>query len=493
MGRLLSYAFVLFVVVITVIVVFQVRFQKSINRPLCKNCNVILISLDTLGSNHLPCYGYKRDTAPNICKFAKENVFFTNSFSNASWTLPSHFSIFTSLYPKHHGVVLGDTDILSKKVTTLTQNFKTDQYDTIYVGPLLDPSMPLDKGLGRGFNTIKGSRYNNLKTWNFGLTQLLNNAKNGKKTFLFLHTYWVHSPYVVEDLGRKDNNHAFTNEHISEIPLTMKESQEFTSDFYDYVMNNYGKNLNNTTDNDFTKSIQRLKDTSNYIRAKSLYYSFNDDFKMKLSNRYYLDKISASKDKILYARDLYDESIFYLDQNFKQLFSITSHKELKNNTILIITSDHGEEFAEHGNISHPANDLFNTVTATPLIMYIPGIKQRTISNLVQSIDIAPTVLNLVGIKTPDTFEGIDLTDLILNKKYARSNPYLISNGQGIDSIRNKKWKLYVKYSLPSQDKKMKLYDLVNDPLENHNVYSDNIDIAKSLYQRFTEIIYKKKP
>ena len=126
-------------------------------------------------------------------------------------------------------------------------------------------------------------------------------------------------------------------------------------------------------------------------------------------------------------------------------------------------------------------------------MYIPGIKQRTISNLVQSIDIAPTVLNLVGIKTPDTFEGIDLTDLILNKKYARSNPYLISNGQCIDSIRNKKWKLYVKYSLPSQDKKMKLYDLVNDPLENHNVYSDNIDIAKSLYQRFTEIIYKKKP
>jgi len=71
--------------------------SKIINQPYCKGCNVILISLDTLSANHLPCYGYERNTAPNLCKFGRENIMFKNAFSNAPWTLPSNVSIFTGL------------------------------------------------------------------------------------------------------------------------------------------------------------------------------------------------------------------------------------------------------------------------------------------------------------------------------------------------------------------------------------------------------------
>src|SRR4029078_11710125 len=86
-------------------------FLRTSQKLKCPNCNVILVSVDTLGSNHLPCYGYYRNTAPNLCKFANDNVLFFHSYSNASWTLPSHFSMFTALYPKHHGVN-EDNDVL---------------------------------------------------------------------------------------------------------------------------------------------------------------------------------------------------------------------------------------------------------------------------------------------------------------------------------------------------------------------------------------------
>ena len=105
------------------LVIFHVDVRSFFNKPICDHCNVILISLDTLGANHLPCYGYERNTSPNLCNFAKENVFFTNAFSNASWTLPSHFSIFTSLYPNHHNMINYGTIKLDRITDTIAELF----------------------------------------------------------------------------------------------------------------------------------------------------------------------------------------------------------------------------------------------------------------------------------------------------------------------------------------------------------------------------------
>ena len=162
----------LIVIGLSILAVFS--FVLFLTKPFkgCRNCNVILVSLDTLRADSLACYGYFRDTAPNLCNFAKENVLFLNSYSNADSTLPSHFSIFTSLYPSSHGVTEILRYELSPGITPLAQFLKNNGYETVFVGQENDPSFPLDKGLGRGFDKII---YNveDPKQWTDGLESLL--------------------------------------------------------------------------------------------------------------------------------------------------------------------------------------------------------------------------------------------------------------------------------------------------------------------------------
>jgi arylsulfatase A-like enzyme len=145
---------------------------------------------------------------------------------------------------------------------------------------------------------------------------------------------------------------------------------------------------------------------------------------------------------------------------------------------------------EHGDLGHPADHLYNTTTSVPLIMYIPGIKQKKIDDLVQSIDILPTVLDLTGLKSPKNhFDGIDITDSILGHWQFKLNDYLISEGSN-DSIRNNRWKLYVNYN-DGPNNTYELYDLYKDPLEKNNLAQKEPQIVKSLHVNLNKIIYKR--
>ena len=186
--------------------------------------------------------------------------------------------------------------------------------------------------------------------------------------------------------------------------------------------------------------------------------------------------------------------IFYLDLKLKILFDLLkSNKQLADNTVVIITSVHGEAFNEHGFMSHPVDGLYDETTKVPLIMHIPKIKHVKNSDLVQNIDLLPTILDLVGINKPKgaSFDGIDLTDSILNLSYAKKNQYLISEGPNIDSIMDYKYKLIVNYFYSSKDPEFKLYNLQNDKKELVNVALNHKEIVNNLFSNLNRIIYKK--
>lgn len=461
--------------------IFRNNIRSFFNQPICKGCNVILVSLDTLGSNHLPCYGYEKNTAPGLCKFAKDNILFTQSYSNAPWTLPSHFSIFTSLYPKHHGLENYSPITLDKQTPTLTQLLKNQGYNTVYIGPTDDPALPLNRGLERGFDTIiQNKDKQRIDTWKEGYQRLLENSKKGKSTFLSLHTYWAHMPYLFGDLVSPDRRRLFTDETIPQIPLTREKINAFTQELYEFILRSGDK-----------KMIDIFKRAKDFSQAQTIFNSLSLQDQQSATSTYYMTNLKKNSATMSYARSLYDEEIFYLDRQISELFSLLAKKELANNTIVIITSDHGEGFMEHGDFGHSQDDLYNNITSVPLIMYIPGIKKRTVTDMVQSIDLMPTILNMIGVKKPKVLDGLDLTDLIINQPLAKSNPYLISEGYRIDSIRDAHWKLYVKYLGADNEERFSLYNLIKDPLEQYDIASQYKNIVENLSTSLERVIYKK--
>ena len=97
---------------------FAYIVPSKLNKPIlpdgfCKDCNVILISLDSLRAKSLPCYGYDKNTSPNLCEFAKKSFLFKNVYTPSSKTLDSHFSIFTGMYPKSNGMNVQFTNVLN--------------------------------------------------------------------------------------------------------------------------------------------------------------------------------------------------------------------------------------------------------------------------------------------------------------------------------------------------------------------------------------------
>ena len=116
--------------------------------------NVLFISIDTLRSDHLGCYGYNRKTSPNIDKLAKSGTVFDNMMSTSCWTLPSHVSMFTGKYPAYHG--LQDDGVkLSPDIPTLAEFFRNQGYYTMAVVSHIYVSSAF--GLDRGFNVFDDS------------------------------------------------------------------------------------------------------------------------------------------------------------------------------------------------------------------------------------------------------------------------------------------------------------------------------------------------
>jgi arylsulfatase A-like enzyme len=164
--------------------------------------NVVMIVIDTLRADHLPFYGYDKNTAPFLSKLAKDSVVFENTFAVTSWTAPSTASIFTSLYPFQHGVVTGyfaskgfklELNRIPDKVTTIPELMKANGYKTYG----LTNNINIGKAIGfdRGFDYFVRFFYKDEPKMNRKLAAWSRNIKKQKKYFLYLHYNDPHSPY----------------------------------------------------------------------------------------------------------------------------------------------------------------------------------------------------------------------------------------------------------------------------------------------------------
>lgn len=465
------------------------------HKPYCKNCNVVLVSLDTLSGKHLPCYGYDRNTAPYLCRIAKENTYFSRAYTQSHYTLPSHLSLFTGQYPSTHGFLDPSPAILDQKTITLTEALKAQGYQTLYFGPTDNDFFPLSRGLERGFSYID-DEYNYLRTgelqnWGKGVEMLKENTNKGIPTFLFLHTYFVHEPYLPET---RDNH--FSDRVDLSIPVTAEEYTAITPAYLQFVKDYFRQNPADSTPQEAV--YQKFLRTDDFNQAKPLYqYLMTTNCKVYcLQAEYYYTQNKDDPHHIAYIRSIYDEMIFKLDKEIGKLVA-DLEPLLKKNTILVITADHGEAFMEHRDIMH--RSLYSEVLNVPLVVIAPNVHRGEISAPASLIDIYPTVLGLLGLPKAASIEGNDLSPLlsrlpvwpdykpVISERYAMQ--YTTGKHEPIlqRSIISGKWKLLIIVDQQST-RDAELYDLISDPDEKQNIAGKRPDVVNRLlriHQKFS--------
>ena len=417
--------------------------------------NILFIVLDSLRADHLSLYGYPLDTSPNLDKFAKDSVVFDNAVSAGAFSLTSHASFFTGKYPFHHKATKSNQK-LDDKETTLAEILRAKGYNTAgFVGSVF---LKAKYGFAQGFNTYKSRA----------------------DFFEYMNTY-----------------QSFNIRSVLRLIIPGFERN---------ILNTDGHGISEEMNRDIFKWLGKNKAGPfymfiNYMDVHEPYDSVGKEFRKYFTNETvdYREIVKAtgikrhgniSEDLVNHMVGLYDAEIFYLDRNLQKLFDKLDELGIKNNTIIIITSDHGEEFYEHGGFGHSAT-LYEEVIHVPFIVHYPKefIPQR-IEERVEIISILPTVLDVLNMAIPEDIDGASLVPLIKNtgeykRRYAVSQisgrPYLDQPDQY--SISDGSWKL-IEVSPEKEDMPSSLFNLKTDPQEQNNLYDTYAEKRKLLQESY---------
>ncbi len=444
--------------------------------------NIILISFDTLSAKHVGCYGYSKPTTPNIDRFAEEGALFENQFSVSRITLPSHMSMLTSVYPAVHQAINSFASVLDDRFVTLAEILKENGYET---GAMVDGNRLMNIGAAHGFDQgfdfydhyperfFRHEKLYVLKrlanfTGNFlhrhgipdmhsdtifsGALSWLTGRKQDRPFFLFLHTYDIHSdwgtqlPYVAprkyEELIPSDYSGDFTGCGSDGVCAT--------------------KHLVN-----INKKVRRGGDPEKFL----------------------------SQEAAEYIATLYDRGIRYTDDQFGLFFDDLRRSNLLDDTIILLTSDHGEEFYEHAQLKHV--QYYDEVLEVPLLIRYPGkIDPGTrVESLSRAVDLLPTLLDLAGIASnSEQFQGVSLVPYLtptngglkdLTLFAGQDHPSMdaetkIARTLNYKYIRNGSDRKHYKFNLERSEE---LYDVRNDPGETQNLIGQIPAIHHSLQDK----------
>jgi len=355
--------------------------------------NVLLITLDTLRADRLTPYGYDaRNVTPRLDAFAAESVTFQNSFSNSSFTPPSHASILTGRFPSEHGLMHWSQKL--RDIPTAAERFADAGYRTAAITPL---KTLFRLGLDRGFEDTFEPDFTeaeglyllaDAETINEQMLPWLLDTTDERPYFAWAHYYDAHRVF-----GRQGPQWAsrYNDEHDLKVGATEAWYQ---------------------------------------LRAKR--------YGAKMSQG------QLSSADVEFMADRYDGGLAYLDEQLGVLFDALAADPRWDDTLIVITADHGEVFAEHDEewFAHDPY-LFEPNVKVPLFVRLPGGRHggMTIDDLVQGVDLLPTIFELARIETePEDFSGLSLVPTMAGRGLRRDAIFADrmgkdrSNEDGVDPV-----------------------------------------------------------
>ena len=313
---------------------------------------VILISLDALRADHLGTYGHDRPTSPFLDSLAARGAVFERAVAQYPSTLASHLTMFTGLYPQEHAVFRPER-FLDPTIETLPESLLAAGFRT--AGFTEGGFMSGPYGFERGFELFDDPRYRDdtdvERTFERGL-EFLEGVADDERFFLFLHTYSIHDPYTPPAAYRG----LFWD---GEPP-----PGTFPSD---------GQNL---------RAVNR-------------------------------GELAVTPEIVDYLASQYDASIRYVDDVLKRFWGRVEALGLADEVTLVITSDHGEAFYEHGKLAHM--QVYPEDLLVPLIVLHPEVTAPArVPALVGLVDLAPTLYQLAGVEPPRPPSGRSLAPYLLS-------------------------------------------------------------------------------
>ncbi len=420
-----------------------------------KKPNIIILSIDTLRADHLSCYGYFRETSPNIDAFSKDAVLFQNSISQAPLTAPAHMSIFTSLTPSVHQIA-SSNEITSSEagINREKEIFKRVDQRIETLPLIMKKNGYLTIGLHGGGNVSAGFGFDRgfdiYREWGDPLELkdriedvrkvIIESKKKNAPLFIFLHHYVCHDPY----LNSPDEfSLHFISEKVNGLPLRRED----------------------------ICSSKDIDESREYFWKR-----------IDLSNSKHRDHVIS----------LYDGGIYYSDYIFGKLIETLKKENFYSNSIVILLSDHGEEFYEHLDKLHWR--LLIETLRVPLIIKFPRniYGGKIIHAPVRTMDIMPTLLDFLGIKTHSFMQGVSFLPLIRRK--GDYSPCIVS--YSLSRVPKNKWTArfikegFVYSNQFSQGVEDRLFDMNNDPLEKNNLSAHKPEILGQMHL-FTRIILEK--
>lgn len=366
--------------------------------------NVILFSIDTLRSDRVA-----DRLTPNLAQLASKSLTYTNAFCTFPSTLPSHASIMTGLYVAHHQISRPHLEIIRTKqipprMQTMAEMALQAKY---FTAGITDGGFVASFfGFDQGFLQYSENLHEGKDVPTIANAIQWLNKNSQRPFFLFLHSYEVHEPFnPPEDVFRK----LFPKPALNQPPV----------------------------------------------------------IKMELLDKIVSGDVVPTEQQKEFIRQTYDAEVHFFDQNFGRLMAELKRLKLDQNTVILIFSDHGEQFFDRDETFGHGKTLYPEELQVPLILYIPGRKPEQRSDLVSLVDIYPTIAELIGAKMESPVDGVSLLEPSDSKKrFNRAIYYEVMYGNEARwGVQTREFKLV----LDKQKGIEYFYDLRKDPQQKNNL------------------------
>ncbi len=422
-----------------VLVILVILYPAYVSRE-PGHTNVIILTLDSIQPDYFSAYGYPKPTSPFFDELASQGVLFSNMITATSWTIPSLASMLTGVYPNVHGIDARGK-LMDQQIPTLFEALKQGGYvigDTSYT--MTEPSV----------NSVYKKAVKDISP-----EAALSEGRSEESYLLSWMEEYKDEPFF-----------GWVHFHTTHLPY--RAATPYNKLFLEGINKEVLKD-------------EQIKLVLSQLIIRKGEVDFDKDRHTKV------------------VRALFTQTLRQQDAKVGKVLKKLAELGLRDNTLIIITADHGEELLEHGFVGHASTSwdttVYDDLINIPLLVYYPKKlpQGKRIDNQVRMIDIMPTILDILGVPFDGKIQGKSFLPLIQGETdfqeiaFSETTPCGYSCPKRLENnrlraIRTNAWKLISLYDHEPGETNYELYHLKDDPGETDNVIEQYSDIAAQLKQ-----------